>query len=72
MRFLRMLVGGILFLVAAPRLIAGYIDPNTGGMLFQIFVAIFALGSAIILFFSRQVREAFARVARFFRERSSR
>lgn len=41
-----------------------YIDPNTGGMLFQILAAAFASISAILLIFSRQVRTIFARVRR--------
>jgi hypothetical protein len=33
-----------------------YIDPNTGGMLFQILAALFALISGAILFFSGKIR----------------
>jgi hypothetical protein len=45
-----------------------YIDPNTGGMLFQVLAAAFALFSGIALVFSRQIRAAFARLRRFVRE----
>lgn len=45
-----------------------YIDPNTGGMLFQALAAAFALLSGIALVFSRQIRAAFARLRRFVRE----
>ena len=45
-----------------------YIDPNTGGMLFQALAAAFALFSGIALVFSRQIRAAFARLRRFVRE----
>ena len=38
----------------------GYVDPNTGGMVFQVLAAIFTFGSALILIFSRQIRRAFA------------
>jgi hypothetical protein len=46
---------------SAPNL---YIDPNTGGMLFQMLAVILALFSGIIFFFSRQIRSFFARVRR--------
>jgi hypothetical protein len=45
-----------------------YIDPNTGGMLFQALAAAFALLSGIALVFSRQIRAALARFRRFVRE----
>jgi hypothetical protein len=46
-----------------------YIDPNTGGMLFQIAAALFAGFTASVLLFSRQIRAAIARGRRFLRER---
>lgn len=42
-----------------------YIDPNTGGVLFQVLAILFASSSAILLVFSRQIRMAFARARRF-------
>ena len=45
-----------------------YIDPNTGGMLFQALAAAFALLSGVALVFSRQIRAALARFRRFVRE----
>ncbi|MBM4431352.1 MAG: hypothetical protein FJ026_13565 [Chloroflexi bacterium] len=48
----------------------GYIDPNTGGMLFQVLAVAFAALSGFVLVFSRQIRRAIARVRRFLRERS--
>ena len=45
-----------------------YIDPNTGGLLFQILAASFALLSGLALAFSRQIRLAFAKFRRFLRE----
>jgi hypothetical protein len=42
-----------------------YIDPNTGGVLFQVLAILLASFSAILLVFSRQIRMAFARVKRF-------
>jgi hypothetical protein len=46
----------------------GYIDPNTGGMLFQVLAAAFAVGSGLILVFSRQIRRGIARVRRSLRD----
>jgi hypothetical protein len=45
-----------------------YIDPNTGGMLFQILAVIFAALSGIILFFSGKIRMFFAKLRRRARE----
>jgi len=47
--------------LAAPSL---YIDPNTGGMLFQLLAVFLALFSGILFFFSRQIRTAFSRLKR--------
>lgn len=41
-----------------------YIDPNTGGMLFQVLAVLFAVGSGIILIFSSRIRMAWARLMR--------
>lgn len=43
-----------------------YIDPTSGGMLFQLLAVLFALFSGFILFFSRQIKTIFARIRRFF------
>ena len=48
----------------------GYIDPNTGGMLFQVLAAGFAALSGFVLIFSRQIRRFWARLRRRLRERS--
>lgn len=48
-----------------------YIDPNTGGMLFQILAALFALISGAILFFSGKIRMFLAQMRRRFREGST-
>ncbi|HNT73733.1 MAG TPA: hypothetical protein PKH77_01800 [Anaerolineae bacterium] len=45
-----------------------YIDPNTGGMLFQVLAAGFALLSGGVLIFSRQIRTGFARLKRYVRQ----
>lgn len=46
-----------------------YIDPNTGGMLFQLLAVLFAAISGAVLVFSRQIKSAFARLKRVLRER---
>jgi hypothetical protein len=66
---LRFLIGLVLVLWGATRWIFGYIDPNTGGMLFQLLAILLAFSSAIILFFSRQIRVGLARISRMVRGR---
>lgn len=63
----RSLLLAIMAGVAGLRLIFAYIDPNTGGMLFQLLAVVFAFFSGFMLFFSRQIRTTFARIQRFFR-----
>jgi hypothetical protein len=46
-----------------------YIDPGTGGMLFQLLAVLFAVFSGLILFFSRQIKTVFARFKRFLTEK---
>jgi hypothetical protein len=45
-----------------------YIDPNTGGMLFQVLAAVFVAGSGILLFFSRNIRDGIAKFRRRIRK----
>lgn len=45
-----------------------YIDPNTGGMLFQLLAVLFTTVSGILLFFSGRIRTFFARLRRRLRE----
>jgi LPXTG-motif cell wall-anchored protein len=45
-----------------------YIDPNTGGMLFQALAGLFAVISGGLFFFSRQIRTGIARLRRRFRK----
>jgi hypothetical protein len=47
-----------------------YIDPNTGGMLFQILAVLFGVFSAVILVFSGRIRTVFAKLRRKIRERA--
>ena len=46
-----------------------YIDPNTGGMLFQILAAAFAVFTGTVLVFSGRIRALMARFRRYLRER---
>ena len=68
--FKTLLKFGLLFGVLL-RGLFGYIDPNTGGMLFQLLAVLVASLSAIILFFSRQIRAWVARMARMVRGKSN-
>jgi hypothetical protein len=52
--------------VVSPAL--AYVDPNTGGMLFQLLAAAFVFLSAILLFLSSRIRMGIARVRRFLRD----
>ena len=45
-----------------------YIDPNTGGILFQALAGLLAVVSGGLLFFSRQIRQGIARLRRRFRK----
>ena len=45
-----------------------YIDPNTGGILFQALAAVFVAGSGILFFFSRNIREGIAKFRRRMRK----
>ena len=47
-----------------------YIDPNTGGMLFQVLALLFGLFSGMILVFSSRIKMAFARFKRLLRDRT--
>jgi len=45
-----------------------YIDPNTGGMLFQALAAAFAVASGALLMFSGQIKQWFAQMRRKLRK----
>jgi hypothetical protein len=49
-----------------------YVDPSTGGLLFQLMAVIFAGISGVLFFFSRQTKSALARLRRFLNERGFR
>lgn len=56
--------------VAIGRLAFAYIDPNTGGLLFQLLAVMFTFFTGIMFFFSRNIREFVARTKRFLRDDS--
>lgn len=41
-----------------------YIDPNTGGVLFQALAGVLAVFSGVLLVFSRNIRQFFSRLRR--------
>jgi hypothetical protein len=45
-----------------------YIDPNTGGMLFQVLATFLALFSGFVLIFSGKIRATIARLRRSMRD----
>jgi hypothetical protein len=51
------------------RSVFGYIDPSSGGMLFQILAVAFGLISGLILFFSSRIKMGIARLMRKVRGR---
>ena len=59
-----MFISHLITLLSQPADKLAYIDPSTGGMLFQILAASFALLSGFIFFFSRQIKMFFARLRR--------
>jgi len=75
---MRSLIGFLIFFIpllilfdvnavhAAPP---AYIDPNTGGMLFQMLAVVFTLLSGLIFFFSSRIKMALARMKRYLREK---
>lgn len=48
-----------------------YIDPNTGGMLFQILAVLFGLISGMVLFFGSKIRMAFGQLRRLLRGKTT-
>ncbi len=45
-----------------------YIDPNTGGILFQALAGVLAVLSGVLLLFSRNIRQFFSRMRRSARQ----
>lgn len=48
-----------------------YIDPNTGGMLFQVLATFLALFSGLVLLFSGKIRASIARLRRSMRNEAN-
>jgi hypothetical protein len=48
-----------------------YIDPNTGGMLFQVLAVLFGVISGTVLIFSSRIKMGFSKLRRSIRERSN-
>jgi len=46
-----------------------YIDPNSGGMLFQALLIVFGVISGSVLIFSSRIKMVFARLVRSLREK---
>lgn len=59
----------VLTFVLFRRFTTAYIDPNTGGLIFQMLAVLVGLLSGVLLFFSGRIRMAIARLKRFIRER---
>ncbi len=64
MTLLAQLLSAANHILALPFTPRAYIDPNTGGMLFQLLAVILALFSGFVFFFSRQIKSFFARARR--------
>lgn len=47
-----------------------YIDPNSGGMLFQVLAIAFGVISGTVLIFASRIKAGFARLRRMLREKS--
>ncbi len=48
-----------------------YIDPNSGGMLFQALLVAFGVLSGTVLIFSSRIKMFFAKITRTIREKSN-
>lgn len=48
-----------------------YIDPNTGGLLFQVLLVVFGIISGVILVFSSKIKMGISRFRRFVREKTN-
>jgi hypothetical protein len=43
---------------------AAYIDPNTGGIIFQVLILLFGVASGVLLFFSGRIKKAYFKIRR--------
>jgi hypothetical protein len=70
----KMVIGLVILMILPPGgalewVPMAYVDPGTGGMLFQVLAALFAVLSGVIFFFSRQIKTMAARAQRYVGER---
>jgi hypothetical protein len=47
-----------------------YIDPNSGGLLFQVLLVLFGVFSGTVLIFSSKIKMGIAKIRRLLRERN--
>jgi hypothetical protein len=47
-----------------------YIDPNSGGLIFQMLIVVFGVFSASVLLFSSKIKMGFARLRRAIRQKN--
>ncbi|MCB8944510.1 MAG: hypothetical protein H6658_12240 [Ardenticatenaceae bacterium] len=59
----------VVSLTIVPSAFAAYIDPNSGGLLFQMLAVIVGLLSGLVLLFSSRIKMLLARISRYIRER---
>ena len=69
MSMISLVLAGFFFSTKFAGVALAYIDPSTGGMLFQILAMVFAVFSGLVFFFFRQIKSAFARFKRFISEK---
>lgn len=53
-----------IYIISSGLVIVAYIDPNTGGMLFQILAVLFGVISGALLLFSGKIKEIYYRLKR--------
>jgi len=58
----------VIAILSLLSVIAAYIDPNTGGMLFQILAVLFGVISGALLLFSGRIKGMYYRVRRKIQE----
>jgi len=68
---MKKVLAAVFAMLTIRRVATGYIDPNTGGMIFQMLAVLFGLLSGALLFFSSRIRMALARLRRRMRTKGS-
>jgi hypothetical protein len=62
--FAGLFTGSVLEHLAFSAILPAYIDPNSGGMLFQVLAVLFGVISGLFLFFSGKIKSAFYNLRR--------